>query len=113
MLKQVAAMDGASTAISFPQDPGAAGKDQAKSIVQDLAGYNIKTSPETGAKETRWEPFAAQVNGCNVKMVRAPWNRALIEEMETAPNGAHDDQLDALARAFSEIALGPEAQWSF
>lgn len=113
MLKQVAAMDGAQVPISFPQDPGAAGKDQARSIVQDLAGYIIKTSPETGAKETRWEPFAAQVNGGNAKMVRAPWNRALLEEMETAPNGAHDDQLDALARAFAEIALGPEPQWSF
>ena len=113
MLKHVAAMDGPSIPISFPQDPGAAGKDQAKSLLQDLAGFNFKTSPETGAKETRWEPFAAQVNGGNVKMVRAPWNRHLVEEMETAPNGAHDDQLDALARAFAELALNPEPQWSF
>lgn len=105
LLKSVAMLDGPSIRISWPQDPGAAGKDQARSIVQDLAGWNIKTSPETGAKETRWEPFAAQVNGGNVKMVRAPWNRALIEEMEVAPNGAHDDQLDALARAFAEIGL--------
>jgi predicted phage terminase large subunit-like protein len=109
MLKQTAQLDGPGIRISWPQDPGAAGKDQAKSIVQDLAGWNIKTSPETGAKETRWEPFAAQVNGGNVKMVRAPWNRALLEEMEVAPNGAHDDQLDALARAFSEIGITLDA----
>ena len=62
------------------------------------------TSPETGAKRTRWEPFAAQVNGGNVKMVRAAWNRVLIEEMET-DGQVHDDQLDALARAFAEVAV--------
>lgn len=106
MLKQVAAMDGKAVPISWPQDPGAAGKDQARSLTSDLAGYTFHTSPETGAKEIRWEPFASQVNGGNVKMVRAPWNRLLLEEMQTAPRGAHDDQLDALARAFGYLTGG-------
>lgn len=113
LLKSVAMQDGRDIMISWPQDPGAAGKDQARSIVADMAGWIIKTSPETGAKETRWEPFAAQVNGGNVKMVRGPWNRALLEEMETAPNGAHDDQLDALARAFAEVGIEPEPGFHF
>ena len=104
MAKQVAALDGKSVIISWPQDPGQAGKDQAKSLLKDFAGWTFKTSPETGAKRTRWEPFAAQVNGGNVHMVRAAWNKALIEEMET-DGQVHDDQLDALARAFAEIAL--------
>jgi predicted phage terminase large subunit-like protein len=103
LLKQAAATDGKSVPISWPQDPGAAGKDQAKSLTSDMAGYTFHTSPETGAKETRWEPFSSQVNGRNVKMVRAPWNRALLEEMQTAPRGANDDMLDALARAFSYL----------
>lgn len=106
MLKQVAGMDGKAVPISWPQDPGAAGKDQARSLTSDLAGHIFHTSPETGAKEIRWEPFAAQVNGGNVKMVRAPWNRGLLEEMQTAPRGAHDDQLDALARAFGYLTGG-------
>lgn len=103
LAKQVAQMDGTEVAISWPQDPGQAGKDQAQSMVRDFAGWNFTTSPETGAKRTRWEPFAAQVNGGNVKMVRASWNRALIEEMET-DGQVHDDQLDALARAFTKVA---------
>lgn len=103
LLKQTAATDGKAVPISWPQDPGAAGKDQSKSLTSDMAGYTFHTSPETGAKETRWEPFSSQVNGRNVKMVRAPWNRALLEEMQTAPRGAHDDMLDALARAFSYL----------
>lgn len=104
MAKQVAALDGRSVTISWPQDPGQAGKDQAKSLLQDFAGWTFKTSPETGAKRTRWEPFAAQVNGGNVHMVWAAWNKTLIEEMET-DGQVHDDQLDALARAFAELAL--------
>ena len=102
--KQVANMDGNSVSISWPQDPGQAGKDQAQSMVRDFAGWIFKTSPETGAKRTRWEPFAAQVNGGNVRMVRGVWNKVLIEEMET-DGQVHDDQLDALARAFSEISI--------
>lgn len=105
LAKQTAKADGLDVVISWPQDPGQAGKDQAQSMVKDFAGWTFKTSPETGAKRTRWEPFASQVNGGNVHMVRAPWNRALIEEMET-DGQVHDDQLDALARAFSEIAIG-------
>lgn len=104
MAKQVAQLDGFGVVISWPQDPGQAGKDQAQSMVRDFAGWAFKTSPETGAKRTRWEPFAAQVNGGNVRMVRASWNRLLIDEMET-DGQVHDDQLDALARAFSEVAI--------
>lgn len=100
--KQVAQMDGYAVPISWPQDPGQAGKDQAQSMVRDFAGWIFKTSPETGAKRTRWEPFAAQVNGGNVRMVRAAWNRVLIDEMET-DGQVHDDQLDALARAFTAL----------
>lgn len=105
MAKQIAALDGKRVVISWPQDPGQAGKDQAKSLLKDFAGWTFKASPETGAKRTRWEPFAAQVNGGNVHMVRAAWNAALLEEMQT-DGQVHDDQLDALARAFAEVSLG-------
>jgi phage terminase large subunit-like protein len=40
-------------------------------------------------------------------MVRAPWNAALLDEMAAFPSGAHDDQVDALSRAFSVVGLGP------
>lgn len=95
--------DGTSTMISLPQDPGQAGKAQVQYLVRQLAGYNVKTSPESGDKVTRAQPFASQVNIGNVKMLRAPWNEALLSEMRVFPNGAHDDQVDALSRAFSEL----------
>lgn len=100
-----AGLDGRSVKISLPQDPGQAGKTQVLYLTRALSGYTVKSSPETGDKITRAEPFAAQVNVGNVLMLRGDWNAPLISEMRVFPNGTHDDQIDALSRAFSEIMV--------
>lgn len=100
-----AAMDGRSVKISIPQDPGQAGKTQVIYLTRALSGYTVKSSPETGDKITRAEPFAAQVNVGNVLMLRGDWNVPLMNEMRVFPNGTNDDQVDALSRAFSEIMV--------
>jgi predicted phage terminase large subunit-like protein len=102
-LKNTADRDGKGSKQSIPQDPGQAGKSQVEYFTRILAGHRVASSPETGDKVTRAEPFAAQVNVGNVAMLRAPWNDALIAEMRAFPNGAHDDQVDALSRAFGEL----------
>lgn len=102
LIRSLAERDGKDVRISIPQDPGQAGKDQVRSFTQELSGFSFSFSPESGAKETRWEPFQSQVNGGNVQMVRGSWNERLLDEMRT--NGqVHDDQLDALARAFAKV----------
>lgn len=98
-----ASQDGTGVKVSIPQDPGQAGKTQALYMARQFAGFNIHTSPESGNKVTRAEPLAAQINVGNVLMVRGGWNDALIDEMRSFPNGAHDDQIDALSRAFSNF----------
>lgn len=98
-----AARDGRSVKVSLPQDPGQAGKFQVRYLVKKLAGYPVHTSPESGDKITRAEPFAAQVNVGNVVMIRAPWNDGLVAQMRMFPAGAHDDQVDCLSRAYSVI----------
>lgn len=103
-----AGRDGRSTRISIPQDPGQAGKTQVAYLTRQLAGYRVQCSPESGDKVTRAEPFAAQVNAGNVLMVSGPWNDALIGELRMFPNGRHDDQVDALARAFAELIVAPK-----
>jgi len=72
-------------------------------LTRELAGYRVISSPESGSKETRAEPLAAQINVGNVMMLRAEWNANLVHEMRMFPNGRHDDQVDALSRAFSEL----------
>lgn len=101
LLVNTAKGDGPRVLQSVPQDPGQAGKAQAAYLGKKLAGTNFVFSAETGDKATRAAPFAAQVNVGNVKMLRAPWNDALIGEMRMFPNGAFDDQIDALSRAFN------------
>jgi predicted phage terminase large subunit-like protein len=102
-MKATASRDGVATRISIPQDPGQAGKTQVAYLTKMLQGYRVTSSPESGDKVTRAEPFAAQVNVGNVVMVRGAWNSALIDEMRMFPNGAFDDQIDGCSRAFSEL----------
>ncbi len=98
--------DGTVVSIRLPQDPGQAGKSQAKSLVGKLSGYSALATPESGDKATRASPFAAQVNVGNVKMLRAEWNDALVSELRNFPNGKHDDQVDALSGAFNHLNEG-------
>ncbi|MFL9997991.1 phage terminase large subunit [Paraburkholderia sediminicola] len=100
-----AELDGARVRIDLPQDPGQAGKTQVLYLTRQLSGYRAASSPETGDKVTRAEPFAAQVNAGNVLMVRADWNPALVSELRAFPYGAHDDQVDALSRAFAQLIV--------
>ncbi len=37
----------------------------------------------------------------------APWAASLVDEAASFPNGAHDDQLDALSQALQALAKGP------
>jgi predicted phage terminase large subunit-like protein len=104
-VRNVAERDGKTVRVSIPQDPGQAGKTQVLAFARLLAGYPVHTSPESGDKMTRAEPFAAQLNVGNVVMVRGPWNDALVNELRMFPNGATKDQVDALSRAFS-VLLG-------
>jgi predicted phage terminase large subunit-like protein len=105
-LKNTASRDGKGTRISIPQDPGQAGKTQALYLTRALAGYTAKATPESGDKVTRAEPLAAQINVGNVLMLRGAWNKELIDEMRLFPNGKHDDQVDALSRAFEALMGG-------
>jgi predicted phage terminase large subunit-like protein len=98
-----ASQDGQAVRISLPQDPGQAGKGQVLYFTRALAGYRVEASPETGDKTTRAMPVVSQCNVGNLSIVRAPWNRAFIEELAGFPNGSHDDMVDALSRAFAMV----------
>ncbi len=102
-----AAADGVSVQIGLPQDPGQAGRAQVRYLTSRLAGYRVISSPESGPKHVRAMPAASQASGGNVVLRRAPWNRALLEELQDFPNGAKDDQVDALSRAMGMLVEAP------
>lgn len=106
-----AQQDGPLAEFDFPQDPGQAGKTQVMSLRSLLAstGVDVYSSPETGDKADRARPFAAQAEGGNVYLVRAPWNDAFLAEIGSFPASETKDQVDAASRAFARLTQMPEA----
>ena len=94
--------DGRGVRISLPQDPGQAGKGQAQRFVGLAAGYDARSSIESGDKVTRFNPFSAQAEAGNVDYVAAPWNDVYLGALEAFPDAGKDDA-DATSRAFDEL----------
>lgn len=103
LIRVAARQDGSGVQQDFPQDPGQAGKAQVAAFAKMLHGVDMTSSPETGKKEDRARPLAAQAEAGNLCLVRAPWNDALINEATLFPNGEYSDQIDAISRAYSNL----------
>jgi len=107
MIKQTAEIDRQKyrvVKIFVEQEPGSGGKESAESTIRNLAGYSIEADKVTGAKEVRADPFAAQWQAGNVKLVSADWNRNYLDEHEHFPVGKYKDQVDASSGAFNKLA---------
>ncbi len=96
------------------QEPGSGGKESAENTIRNLAGFSVKADKVSGqgSKETRAEPFAAQVQGGNVALKAAAWNRDFMDELESFPSGKFKDQVDAASGAFNKLALTSNYNWS-
>lgn len=86
------------------QEPGSGGKESAERTIMNLRGYICRADRVTGDKQTRAEPYAAQVQVGNVKLLKARWNRDFLNEHEQFPNGKYKDQVDAAGGAFAKCA---------
>lgn len=108
LVKQTAVADKARhkrVRIRMSIDPGQAGKEQSQSYVKMLAGFSVSTVRETGSKESRAEPFAAQWQAGNVDVVAGPWTEALLSQYEAFPESKFKDMVDAGSNAFNEIEM--------
>lgn len=118
-VKQMAELDGVRTKIRMAQDPGQAGKEQAEQYVKDLRGYTVNVVRPTGDKATRASPFSVQAEAGNVSLLVTgdpaldAWVEPFLSELTLFPAGAHDDQVDAAADAFNELALGKRYNMDF
>lgn len=92
------------TRIYLEQEPGSGGKESAESSVRMLAGFSVEADRVIGAKEVRADPFAAQWQAGNVRLVLGDWNRDYLDEHEHFPVGKYKDQVDASTGAFNKIA---------
>ena len=98
------AQDGADIRMVLPQDPAQAGKAQKRNLALLLGGVNFYFEIQSGDKETRASPFAAQVENGNVDIVVGPWNTDFVEELRQFPRGRFKDQADAAASGFNRVA---------
>jgi predicted phage terminase large subunit-like protein len=107
VMRQTAQLDrtryGGRVAIWVEQEPGSGGKESAEASIRLLAGFPVYAERVTDPKEVRAEPFAAQAEAGNVRLVRGPWNGPYIEEMISFPAGTYRDQVDATSGAFNKL----------
>lgn len=106
IVKQCAASDKAKykrVRTRLSQDPGQAGKEQAQSYIKMLAGFNVVAVKESGDKQSRAEPFAAQWQAGNVSVVAGPWTETLLGQYESFPESKFKDLVDAGSNAFNEL----------
>lgn len=85
------------------QAPGL-GKEATEDLIRQMAGFTVYADPVRKDKQTRAEPFRAQALAGNVFVLAADWNSEWFRELESFPNGKHDDQIDSASGAFLKLA---------
>lgn len=115
LVRAMAETDPVGTLIRIPQDPSQAGKGQAQSYVTALAGFPLKSELTTGRgnKVGRALPLSIQAEFGHIYLVNSgppedgldAWIEPFLDELCSFPAGHHDDQVDAAADAFAELAL--------
>lgn len=103
-----AARYGAEVRIWNEQEPGSGGKESAQATIRNLAGFRVYAEPVTGDKVTRAEPFAAQAQAGNVRIVRDTderrWVSGYLDRVTAFPLGRYKDDVDATAGAVNKLA---------
>lgn len=97
--------------IAMEEESGA-GKQSAEMSLRSLAGFKVRLrkppegKPKPGDEDPKvWESYIIQLAMGNIKFLKASWLDVVIEEAASAPNGIHDDTIDAIAGAFRELAI--------
>ena len=107
LIKETAESDGKGVAVGYPQDPGQAGKAQAKNLAKMLVGYIAEKNIETGSKVVRFRAASAQFEHGNIRVVRGGWNDTYFGALEGFPEYGLDDG-DATSGAFDMLSnTGP------
>ena len=104
IIKGTTVLDGKRVRSRMEQEPGASGKHTAAHYTKLLAGYDFKAVAKTVNKMTMWRPFASQMEGGQVVVLRGSWTPTFLDELFAVPFAKNDDQTDAAAGAFAELA---------
>jgi predicted phage terminase large subunit-like protein len=68
-----------------------------------LQDRNLRHFRPTGPKESRIAIVSSHAEAGNLKLISGAWISDFLDEAELYPDGAHDDQLDAIAGAIGML----------
>ena len=105
----VTQQDGRGVRVRIEQQIGTGGVFQAAAYTKLLAGFDFEPRKPTGEKSTRWRPLSVQAEGGNIWLAEGEWVELFVRELCDLP-GRHDDQADAAAGAFNEVAISYAAR---
>lgn len=111
-IKAIAERDGKDVAIWIEQEAGIQGAERTKALIGLLSGFSARAEHATGSKEQRADPFAAQAEAGNVRLLKGAWNYAFLSELAGFPMGKWDDQVDAVSGAFAQLVSG-KTFWAY
>jgi predicted phage terminase large subunit-like protein len=92
-------------------------KSSGKSIVQVLRAESnlnvVELAPPEKDKITRAHSITATLEGLRVKLVKGNYTEKFLDQLKAFPNGKHDDMVDVLVYAVSELLLNDNPDWFF
>lgn len=107
LMLSTARADGTSVLV---REGSGSGKATIAARTKSLYGYDYASMPEnraSGDKVSRANPFRAQCEAGNVRVVRGSWNEAYLSVLTSFPVGKYDDDVDATANAFNALVQTP------
>jgi predicted phage terminase large subunit-like protein len=90
--------------IRVEMEGGASGKFSASQMQRGtFLGLDFTTKKPVGDKRARAKPLAVAAEAGHVIMVEGLWNDDWLDELDTFPDGPHDDQVDACSGGFQYL----------
>ena len=106
LVRQTAELDKRNCQIWMEEEGGASGASVTERYRRNiLRGYIYRAERPDTHKTARAAPVAAVAEAGDVRLLRGPWNKDFLDEIEQFyTEGVHDDQVDALSLAFSKLS---------
>ena len=107
LVRQTAELDGRNVPVYIEQEPGSSGVNTIDHYQRRvLPGFIVYGVRSTGSKSERAAPMSSAAEVGNVRLLRGTYIESLLAELELFPQGAHDDQVDALSGTFEKVTSG-------
>jgi predicted phage terminase large subunit-like protein len=106
MVSTYATQDGIPIEVGIEGDPGQAGKFEAATYKQALAGFNVHIYPALRDKETRAAPASSAAEHGLIDVLEGEWHDDFFSIVTQFPKkGVHDDDVDALSGAHQALTI--------